>query len=138
MFVCGIYWFVNACICTSKCERYASNKISFWLCLSIRTHCFFPMNWNLLVRKGKFCKLHVGNSLCNGLCTLSIHYIQMEQNYGKNAYWIRFFVCTNGYIFKFSQLLLLCEEILLPSMYAVKVMFSSCLCVCVCVCMFRL
>ena len=49
------------------------------------------------------------------ISSLSNHYLQMEQNYGKNAYWISFFVCT---YLVFLQLLLCCEEFLLEK-YAV-------------------
>ena len=62
--------------------------------------------------------------------TLSIHYIQMEQNYGKNAYWTSFCVCTNGYMYIFNffclQLLLFCEEILLEKYPVRQLTVPSC------------
>ena len=42
-----------------------------------------------------------------------IHYIQMEQNYGKNAYWMSFLCVQMGTYLIFLQLLLFCEEILI-------------------------
>ena len=59
--------------------------------------------------------------------TLSIHYIQMEQNYGKNAYCTSFFVCVQmGIYLIFLQLLLFCEESLLERYAVWQLTMPSC------------
>ena len=58
--------------------------------------------------------------------TLSIHYIQMELNYGKNVYWTSFLCVQMGTYSIFLQQLLFCEEILLEKYPVWQLTMPSC------------
>ena len=61
------------------------------------------------------------------LNTLPNHYIQLEQNCGKNAYWMSFLCVQFNTCFIFLQLLLCCAEILLEKYPVQQLTMSSCL-----------